>query len=57
MGISRADHGVPGQDNGFKAELAEFFWTIAANSEQCEEELLEKCTTKFADMIKYWSLE
>lgn len=46
-----------GQDDDFKRKLAEFFWKIVTNSEDCDEELLSNCITKFTDMVKYWSLD
>jgi hypothetical protein len=37
--------------------LAEFFWKIIAESNEVNEELLENCITKFAEMIRYWTLD
>ena len=45
------------QDTEFKNRLAEFFWRIIAESNDVNEELLENCITKFAEMIRYWTLE
>ena len=45
------------QDTEFKQRLAEFFWRIIAESNDVNEELLENCITKFAEMIRYWTLE
>ena len=44
-------------DTEFKNRLAEFFWKIVAESNDCNEELLENCITKFSEMVRYWSLE
>ena len=44
-------------DTDFKVKLSEFFWKIVTDSEQCDEELLENCINKFAEMIKQWELE
>ena len=41
----------------FKQKLSEFFWRIIADSDNYNEELLKNCITKFADMVKYWTLE
>ena len=45
------------KSESFKQELSEFFWRIIADSDQYNAELLQNCITKFADMVKYWTLE
>ena len=37
--------------------MSEFFWRIIAESDQYNDELLQSCIAKFADMVKYWTLE
>ena len=41
----------------FQKKVSDFFWSIVVNSEQYKEELVENCSKKFAEMVKYWSLE
>jgi len=45
------------KSESFKDKLSEFFWRIIADSEQYNDELLQNCISKFAEMIKYWTLE
>ena len=40
-----------------QVQVAEFFWKMIADSDQYNDELLQSCILKFAEMVKYWTLE
>jgi len=41
----------------FQKQISDFFWGIVVDSEQYKEELVDNCTKKFSEMVKYWALE
>ena len=40
-----------------QVQVAEFFWKIIADSDLYNDELLQSCILKFAEMVKYWTLD
>ena len=40
----------------FGAKVSLYFWKIISASEPYNQELLDCCVNKFAEMIKYWSI-
>lgn len=36
--------------------MANYFWQIMSNSEPYSEEILDRCVTKFSEMVKYSSM-
>ena len=51
------DMGKSAKSLEFLQKIVEFFWHIVVNSENYKEELVENCLSKFAEMVKYWSLD
>ena len=37
-------------------KVGAFFWNVICNSDECKEDLVNSCITKFCEMIKYWEL-
>lgn len=41
----------------FQQKISNFFWSIVIDSDKYKNELIDNCISKFAEMIKYWSLD
>ena len=52
-----SDLGKYGKDVNFQTKVSDFFWRIITDSGKYKDELLENCISKFAEMIRYWSIE
>ena len=48
--------GKYGKNADLQVKVSEFFWKIITESDQYNDELLQSCITKFAEMVKYWTL-
>ena len=45
------------KDSGdFQVTVSAFFWKIIVESDQYKSDLIENCTSKFADMVKIWAV-
>ena len=45
------------RDYQFQARTSDFFWRIITDSDEHKPDLIENCTAKFSDMIKYKTME
>jgi len=45
------------KDSQFQNKVSQFFWRIIVDSEQYKEELIDNCTKKFCEMIRFWFLK
>jgi len=51
------DMGKQAKTPEFLAKIVNFFWHIVMNSHQYKEDLVENCVSKFAEMVKSWTLD
>jgi hypothetical protein len=45
------------KESGFQEKIVDFFWDIIVSSSTKNLELIESCTSKYRDVVKYWTIE
>ena len=45
------------RDSTFQERVAEFFWNLIVKSGSKNRELIDSCSQKYRDMVRYWALE
>ena len=45
------------KDAGFQEKVAQFFWDLIVSRDTKNLELVDNCTQKYRDMVRYWGLE
>lgn len=44
-------------ESNFQEKVAQFFWDIILDADTKNLELINSCTQKYRDMVRYWTLE